>query len=111
MRLETPIRSDSSIQTGTTEQDQNVLKAGSPGGSPSQKSSSMRTVSGKRRNSEIRKHVSPQRASPIPNPPPLLASITNRRRLEEYTLGQIFEPKLGSATLDFAMIPKPTTFA
>jgi hypothetical protein len=37
--------------------------------------------------------------------------ISRRRHLEEYTLGEIFEPKLASATLDFAMIPKPTTFA
>ncbi len=93
------------------------IKDGSPGGSPSRKVSPvqqssplqmvspMRTGSGKQRNSASRKRVSSQRASQIPNPPPLLESITNRRRLEEYTRGEIFERNLASATLDFAMIP------
>ena len=73
--------------------------------SPMQMESPMRTGSGKHRNSASRKHAASNRASPIPKPPPLLESITNRRRLEEYTRGEIFERNLASATLDFAMIP------
>jgi hypothetical protein len=112
-----PMQSISPIQTISTANNQKVREAGSPGGSPSQKSSPvqkgspiqlkspMRTGQGKHRNSASRKVVSSQSASPIPKPPPLLASITNRRRLEEYTRGEIFERTLGSATLNFAMIP------
>ena len=123
MRLGTPMQMVSPMRLDSTAADQNNRKDCSPGGSPSQtvspvqtgapsrKSSPMRTEARNQSNSTSRNHVASKRASPIPNPPPLLASITNRRRLEEYTLGQIFEPKLGSATLDFAMIPKPTTFA
>ena len=93
------------------------IKDGSPGVSPSQAGSPvqqrstlqmespMRTRSGKHRNSATRKHVSSQHDAPIPKTPPLLASITNRRRLEEYTLGEIFEPRSISSTLNFAMIP------
>jgi hypothetical protein len=75
------MQTDSPKQTGSHSKNQQVRDAGSPGGSPSRK------------------------RSPIPEPPPPLASITNRRRLEEYSRGEIFERTLGSATLDFAMIP------
>jgi hypothetical protein len=79
---------------------QNELRdKGSHRGSPSQ-------IGSRARKKGIHgKHPASQRASPIPKPPPLLESIANRRRLEEYNLGQTFERKLGSATLDFAMIP------
>ena len=95
------------------------IKDGSPGGSPSQicspsqksspmqSGSPMHTGSRNQRISSSRHHVASKRASPVPKPPPLLESITNRRRLEEYTLGQTFERTLASATLDFAMIPRP----
>ena len=72
-----------------------------------QMESPMRTGSGKHRNSASHKYAASKRASPIPKPPPLLESITNRRRLEEYTRGEIFERNLASATLGFAMIPCP----
>jgi hypothetical protein len=81
------------------------IKGGSPGGSPSRKSSTSQMSSTSRKKS-IPRSVSPsKKASPIPKPPPLLTSITNRRRLEEYTRGEIFERNLASATLGFAMIP------
>ncbi len=89
------------------------LKDGSPGGSPSQNGSPYQSDSPSQKSSPSRKRSAqgtqsaPKRASPIPKPPPLLASITNRRRLEEYTRGEIFERNLASATLNFAMIPCP----
>jgi hypothetical protein len=87
------------------------IKDGSPGGSPSQtgspsrKSSTSQKSSTSKKNSATRSLSHTQRASPIPKPPPLLASITNRRRLEEYTRGEIFERNVFSSTLDIAMIP------
>ena len=99
------------------------IKDGSPGGSPSQTGSPSKTItpsqtitpsktgspSQKRfRNQRIsssRRHDASKRASPIPKPPPLLDSITRRRRLEEYTRGEIFERNVFSSTLNFAMIP------
>jgi hypothetical protein len=91
----------------------NLDEKGSHGGSPSLKSSpiqpnsSMHSESRNQRNSTSRKHNASKRAAPRPKTPPLLESITIRRRLEEYTRGEIFERTLGSASLDFAMIPCP----
>ena len=91
----------------------NLDEKGSHGGSPSLKSSpiqpnsSMHSESRNQRNSTSRKHKASKRAAPRPKTPPLLESITIRRRLEEYTRGEIFERTLGSASLDFAMIPCP----
>ena len=116
-RKSTSMQSGSPIRTVSHSRNQNVREDGSPGGSPSQKSSLMQSSlpmqSGSRnqRISSSRQHVATNHASKIAKPPPLLDLISRRRHLEEYTLGEIFEPKLASATLDFAMIPKPTTFA
>ncbi len=121
----TPTQKSSQMQSSSPAKNQNVREAGSPGGSPSQTSSpsqigtptqksspmktnsSMNSESRNQRNSTSRKHNASKRAAPRPKTPPLLESITNRRRLEEYTRGEIFERNLASATLDFAMIPRP----
>ena len=75
----------------------NFIEKGSHGGSPSQKSSPPQKNSTRRNGSRSR------RASPAPKIPPLLEAISRRHRLEEYILGQNFERRHPTATLDISI--------